>query len=118
MTSRTRSSVAVAAAVALGFFGAACDSADTAESASSNSNTVRAVVQSRPGGPFEEVEMEVHEAPVDPLTVAADEVDLEEDELVIGVVVDGEAVAYPVRYLAMSEVINDRIGDTPIAPSW
>jgi len=52
------------------------------------------------------------------LTVAADAVDLQEDELVVGVVLDGQAIAYPVRYLAMSEVVNDRVGDTPIAPSW
>ena len=99
--------------VPLALLSAACDT-----SPSESSNTVRAVVQMRPGGPVEEVEMEVHEAPVDPPTVAAGAVDLEEDELVMGVVVDGQAVAYPVRYLALSEVVNDRVGDTPIAPSW
>ncbi len=40
------------------------------------------------------------------------------DDLVLGVVVDGKAMAYPIRYLAMSEVLNDRVGDTPLAPSW
>lgn len=83
-----------------------------------SSNTVRATVQIRPGGPVEEIEMEVHEVPVDPPTVAADEIELRDDELVVGVVLDGQAVAYPVRYLALSEVVNDRVGETAIAPSW
>lgn len=101
------------AAVTFALVSTACDTAP-----SESPNTVRAVVQLRPGGPVEEFEMEVHEAPVDLPTVAAGAVELEEDELVIGVVVDGHAVAYPVRYLALSEVVNDRVGDTPIAPSW
>lgn len=86
--------------------------------AGSDSNTVRAEVQLRPGGPVETIEMAVREVPVDPPTVAAAEIELEDDELVIGVVVDGEAVAYPVRYLALSEVVNDRVAETAIAPSW
>jgi hypothetical protein len=80
--------------------------------------TVRAEVQLRPGGPVEEVEMSVQPVPVDPPTVAAAEVDLDPDELVLGVVLDGRPVAYPIRYLALSEVVNDRVGETSIAPSW
>lgn len=79
---------------------------------------VKAVVQARPGGPLEEIEMEVHAAPVDPTTVDADKVDLEDDELVLGLIVDGRPIAYPVRYLALSEVLNDTVGDTPITPTW
>ncbi|MCH7748454.1 MAG: DUF3179 domain-containing protein [Acidobacteria bacterium] len=80
--------------------------------------TVRARVQAHPGGPVEDVEMEVHEAPVDPKTVTADEATLEDDELVLGLVIEGEPIAYPIRYLAMYEVVNDRVGDTPLAPTW
>lgn len=80
--------------------------------------TVEAEVQLRPGGPEREVRMEVLEVPVDPRSVPASEVDLEGDELVLGVVRDGEAVAYPIRFLAQYEVVNDRVGETAIAPSW
>ncbi len=80
--------------------------------------TVRARVQAHPGGPIEDVEMRVHEVPVDPKTVSADEVTLEDNELVLGLVIEGQPIAYPIRYLAMFEVINDRVGDTPLAPTW
>jgi len=79
---------------------------------------VRATVQSRPGAEHEEMDMKVFPAPVDLPTRAAEEVDMDDDELVLGVVIDGEAVAYPVRYLALSEVANDWVGETAIAPSW
>ncbi len=79
---------------------------------------VRAVVQARPGGPVEEVEMDVHAAPVDLPVESAEEADLKDDELVLGLVIDGQAMAYPIRYLAMSEVINGTVGKTPVAPTW
>jgi hypothetical protein len=79
---------------------------------------VRARVQAHPGGPIEDVEMSVHEVPVDPKTVSTDEANLEDDELVLGLVIEGQPIAYPIRYLAMFEVINDRVGDTPLAPTW
>lgn len=80
--------------------------------------SVRAVVQSRPGGPVEEVDMAIHEVPVDPRNVAADEVDFQDDELVLGLVIDGRAMAYPIRYLSLFELVNDRIGKTAITPTW
>lgn len=80
--------------------------------------TVEAEVQLRPGGPQKQVQMEVHEVPVDPRSVPASEVQLEDDELVLGLVRDGEAVAYPIRFLAKYEVVNDRVGETAVAPSW
>lgn len=89
-----------------------------AQGVAQDRETVRAEVQLRPGGPVEEVEMSVEPVPVDPPTVEAAEADLDPDELVLGVVLDGRPVAYPIRYLALSEVVNDRVGETPIAPSW
>ena len=80
--------------------------------------TVRARVQAHPGGPIEDVEMSVHEVPVDPKSVSAQEARLEDDELVLGLVVEGQPIAYPIRYLSMFEVVNDRVGDTPVAPTW
>jgi hypothetical protein len=80
--------------------------------------TVRARVQAHPGGPIEDVEMRVRDVPVDPESVLAEEADLEDGELVLGLVIEGRPMAYPIRYLAMFEVVNDRVGDTPLAPTW
>jgi hypothetical protein len=42
----------------------------------------------------------------------------EDQELVIGVVVDGEARAYPIDLLSRHEIVNDIIGGHPIAVTW
>jgi hypothetical protein len=44
--------------------------------------------------------------------------DLDEDDLVIGVEVEGEARAYPVRVLSAHEIANDEIRGMPIAVTW
>lgn len=80
--------------------------------------TIATTVQIRPGGPAEEVEMPVFAAPVDPLRLPAEQVDLPASDLVLGVVAGGLPVAYPIRYLALSEVVDDRVGDLPVAPTW
>ena len=82
----------------------------------SRQRTVRARVQPRPGAPPEEIDMRVHESPVDPPSVAA--ADLADNELVLGLVVDGQPMAYPIRYLAPYEVLNDVVGSTALAPTW
>ncbi|MDG2423890.1 MAG: DUF3179 domain-containing (seleno)protein [Phycisphaerales bacterium] len=40
------------------------------------------------------------------------------NDLVIGIVIDGHARAYPLSILNVHEVINDRINDVPIAVTW
>lgn len=59
---------------------------------------------------------------VDPPLVAADESGsrVTERELVLGVVVDGEARAYPVNMLTgpRREIINDVLGGRAIAATW
>lgn len=40
------------------------------------------------------------------------------DDDVIVLTVDGETRAYPVRYLHYHEVVNDRVGDRPVAVTW
>ena len=80
--------------------------------------TVRGVMQPRPGAPAEDVEVAVHPVPVDPPSVSAAESTLPDDDLVLGVVVDGRAMAYPIRFLALTEIVDDHVGDTPLAPSW
>ncbi len=84
----------------------------------SKPRTVHATVQPRPGSPMKEVDMRVHPVPVDPPIVAAKDAKLAEDELVLGVVADGQAMAFPVRTLSRFEVVNSRVGKTPVAPTW
>lgn len=90
----------------------------TKPQASAPIRKVKGRMQARPGGPVEEIAVAVHEAPVDLPTVSADRAPLREDELVLGVVLDGQAIAYPVRYLALFEVVDHRAGETAVAPTW
>lgn len=57
--------------------------------------------------------------PIDePVFVKLDEVDLPDIEPVIGVIIDGTARAYPLRILIWHEIVNDIIGDVPIAVTF
>lgn len=51
---------------------------------------------------------------------ASSEVEIPEQDLVLGVVLEGEARAYPVNYMngPMNEVVNDVLGATPILSTW
>jgi hypothetical protein len=53
-----------------------------------------------------------------PQFVAADKSDLRSDDRVLGLVLDGVAKAYPVRILNWHEVVNDRLGDIPVAVTY
>ncbi len=57
---------------------------------------------------------------VDPEIVKADEVDFGDEDIVMGIVINGEARAYPVNYMngPYNEVVNDELGGQAIAPSW
>ena len=57
---------------------------------------------------------------VDPEIVSAAEVDIDDDDMVMGIVINGEARAYPVNYMngPFNEVVNDELGGQAIAPSW
>lgn len=54
----------------------------------------------------------------EPVHVEADDVDWDDDTLVIGVALDGQARAYPVQALNRREMVNDRIGGTPLLATW
>jgi hypothetical protein len=43
---------------------------------------------------------------------------LRKNDQVIGVIVNGEARAYPLRIMSWHELVNDRMGDQPILVSW
>ncbi len=52
----------------------------------------------------------------DPVRIPASAADwMTDEELVLGVVIDGEAVAYPVRILAHHELANDEIAGVPVS---
>jgi hypothetical protein len=40
------------------------------------------------------------------------------DEMVMGVVVDGLSLAYPVRQMAYHHVVNDMLGTTPVVVTY
>ena len=52
--------------------------------------------------------------------VSAHEAEIDDSELVMGVVIAREARAYPVNYMLgpYNEIVNDVLGGRPIAPSW
>jgi len=50
----------------------------------------------------------------DPRFVTAGEADYNDDELVMGVVIEGEAKAYPIGVLNIREMVNDELGGIPI----
>jgi len=56
----------------------------------------------------------------DPTIVPADEAPIGDEDMVMGVVINGEARAYPVNYMngPTNEVVNDTLGGEAISPSW
>jgi len=58
-------------------------------------------------------------APVySPEFVSADVSPLHEDELIMGVAIEGEAKAYPVTVLRFREMVNDELAGLPILVTW
>ena len=57
---------------------------------------------------------------VDPEIVPADQAPIGDDDIVMGVVINGQARAYPVNYMngPYNEVVNDELGGEAVAPSW
>jgi len=86
-------------------------SPDPEETEETPPRTIRATVQA---------DIAIHPVPVGlgRLDAAEASAILDDDDLVLGVVAGGERIAFPVRFLAMSEVVDDTVGDTPVAASW
>jgi hypothetical protein len=57
---------------------------------------------------------------VNPTIVAADQAEIGDSDMVMGVVINGEARAYPLNYMngPYNEIVNDQLGGVPITPSW
>ena len=53
-----------------------------------------------------------------PLVVTPEMAALDSDDLVIGVSMGGESRAYPIRPLRFREMVNDKLGGTPILVTW
>jgi hypothetical protein len=53
-----------------------------------------------------------------PSFVTAAEADLPGEEPVIGLVLDGDARAYPLRILMWHEIVNDEVGGVPVAVTY
>jgi hypothetical protein len=54
----------------------------------------------------------------DPEFLSADEVGFDDDELVMGIAIGGEAKAYPVGLLNNREMVNDELAGIPILVTW
>ena len=54
----------------------------------------------------------------DPRFVEAIDAPLHDDELVIGVSLEGESKAYPITVLRFREMVNDELGKLPILVTW
>ena len=50
--------------------------------------------------------------------VAAAESEWRDQELVVGVEIEGESKAYPIEFLNRREIVNDELGGIPILVSW
>ena len=53
-----------------------------------------------------------------PKFVPADKADIDDDDWVIGVEIDGEARAYSTNILNLHEIANDAFGEKKIAVTW
>jgi hypothetical protein len=53
-----------------------------------------------------------------PRAVVAAQARLRDDELVLGVEINGEAKAYPITVLNAREMVNDTVGRVPILATW
>ncbi len=54
----------------------------------------------------------------EPRFVTAADAPLEDDELIIGISLEGEAKAYPITVLRFREIVNDELGGLPILVTW
>jgi len=54
----------------------------------------------------------------EPVFVAAEESGWQDDALVVGLEIDGDARAYPVSFLNRREMVNDHVGKTPVLVTW
>ena len=54
----------------------------------------------------------------DPQFATADDAPLDDNELIIGIALDGEAKAYPISVLNFREMVNDELAGIPTLVTW
>lgn len=54
----------------------------------------------------------------DPQFIPAAQADLNDEQLVLGIAIDGEAKAYPIAVLNPREMVNDELAGIPILATW
>jgi len=54
----------------------------------------------------------------DDLFIGAESNEWGDDEKIIGVEINGDARAYPIRLLSLHEIVNDVVGEKPVAVTW
>jgi hypothetical protein len=54
----------------------------------------------------------------DPEFATAEEAPLDDDELIIGISLEGEAKAYPITVLRSREMVNDEMAGIPTLVTW
>jgi len=54
----------------------------------------------------------------EPGFVTISEAKMKEEELVIGVSINGDSIAYPISILRRREMVNDTVGGRPILVTW
>ena len=139
-----RSRAAAAALLVAAFWLAACGGDQPAPSATSETSAAGAAATEpatrgadpAAGGETAEARAEARRALADkiitvlpkdripsidfPFFIAADEAGnvMADDELVIGVSIDGDHRAYSVPHLSRHEIVNDVVGGRPIAVTW
>lgn len=54
----------------------------------------------------------------EPEFLSAAETEWHDDTLVVALVINGDAKAYPVSFLNRREIVNDHVGKTPVLVTW
>ncbi len=80
--------------------------------------TVRGVMQAMPGDELALIDAGVHRTPANLPFLETTQVKLRNRDLVLGVSRGGQHWALPIRFLALYEVINMRLGKLPVAATW
>lgn len=67
---------------------------------------------------YQVLETDEIEPVYDPVFETAGRTRLGDEQLVMGVAINGEAKAYPISILHIREMVNDVVGGTPVLVTW
>lgn len=121
---RNREGTVVAACLAASLVLSVCSprSQDASKATAEKRVILKGSAPSKGGDPLTFVHLEEEGFPlnVNPEIVAASDASIDDGDMVMGVVIEREARAYPVNYMngPRNEIVNDRLGGRAITPSW